>query len=112
MRAHAGMRAARDGTHAQMAFEPSRTRIQRGSANHKMINFSHVTPKAALCSAAASLGPRIMRLLWLRILSRIKNSCGGSTGRQPIRLTWPLHCGVLAKILWEYRDDCTKAENR
>jgi hypothetical protein len=95
-----------------MAFEPSRTRIQRGSANHKMINLSHKTPKAALCSAVPSLGPRIMRLLWVRILSRIKNSCGGSTGRQPIRLTRPLLCGVLAQLIWGSRDDRTKAENR
>jgi hypothetical protein len=79
-----------------MPFQPGRTRFQRGSANHKMINLSHKTPKAALCSAAASLGPRIMRLLGAHILSRIKNSCGGSTGRQPIRLTRPLLCGVLA----------------
>jgi hypothetical protein len=45
VRANAGMRAASNRALTQMAFQIGRARFQRCGANHKMINFSHVTPK-------------------------------------------------------------------
>jgi hypothetical protein len=46
MRANARMCPARNWARAQMPFQPGGASFKRGSANHKMINLSHITPQA------------------------------------------------------------------